>query len=171
MSAHKINSRSAFTFILCLHVKWTKTLMGCYLTLQTYHVDFTLKRCGNGRFHVVSTWNPRGVFAGEVLFPNTDIFYAVYVAEWRSMAHFYFWTQTWNAVCKYREKDFWESTIDVLVIIWKNRRKPSAVISISKFMTFTQMMNIMTNIFWISVIALFVWIFCGGHTNIQISSL
>ena len=61
----KINSRSAFTFILCLHVKWTKTLMVCSLTLQTYHVDFTLKRCGNGRFHVVSTWNPRGVFVGK----------------------------------------------------------------------------------------------------------
>ena len=30
--------------------------------LQTHHVDFTLKRRGNSRFHVVSTWNPRGVF-------------------------------------------------------------------------------------------------------------
>ena len=30
--------------------------------LQTYHVDSTLKQRGNGRFHVVSTWNPRGVF-------------------------------------------------------------------------------------------------------------
>ena len=33
-------------------------------TLQTHHVDSTLKRLGNGRFHVVSTWNPRGVFVG-----------------------------------------------------------------------------------------------------------
>ena len=32
--------------------------------LQTHHVDSTLKRCGNDRFHVVSTWNPRGVFVG-----------------------------------------------------------------------------------------------------------
>ena len=31
--------------------------------LQTHHVDSTLKRRGNGRFHVVSTWNRRGVFA------------------------------------------------------------------------------------------------------------
>ena len=31
-------------------------------TLQTHHVDSTLKRRGNGRFQVVSTWNPRGVF-------------------------------------------------------------------------------------------------------------
>ena len=23
-----------------------------------------MKRCGNGRFHVVKTWNPRGVFVG-----------------------------------------------------------------------------------------------------------
>ena len=34
-------------------------------TLQTNHVDSTLKRRGNGRFHVVSTWNPRGVFVGK----------------------------------------------------------------------------------------------------------
>ena len=33
-------------------------------TLQTHHVDSTLKRRGNGRFDVVSTWNPRGVFVG-----------------------------------------------------------------------------------------------------------
>ena len=32
-------------------------------SLQTHHVDSTLKRRGNSRFHVVSTWNPRGVFA------------------------------------------------------------------------------------------------------------
>ena len=31
---------------------------------QTHHVDSTLKRRGNGRFNVVSTWNPRGVFVG-----------------------------------------------------------------------------------------------------------
>ena len=64
------------------------------MTVQTHHLDSTLKRRGNGRFHIVSTWNPRGVFAGEVLFPNMDIFYAVYVAEWRSMAHLYCWTHT-----------------------------------------------------------------------------
>ena len=29
--------------------------------LQTHHVDSTLKRRGNDRFHVVSTWNPRSV--------------------------------------------------------------------------------------------------------------
>ena len=31
---------------------------------QIHHVDSTLKRRRNGRFHVVSTWNPRGVFVG-----------------------------------------------------------------------------------------------------------
>ena len=36
-------------------------------TLQTHHVDSTLKRRGNDRFHVVSTWNPRGVFVGHVV--------------------------------------------------------------------------------------------------------
>ena len=33
--------------------------------LQTHYVDSTLIRRGNGRFHVVSTWNPRGVFVGR----------------------------------------------------------------------------------------------------------
>ena len=28
-------------------------------------MDSTLKRRGNDRFHVVSTWNPRGVFVGK----------------------------------------------------------------------------------------------------------
>ena len=31
---------------------------------QAYHMDSTLKRRGNSRFHVVSTWNPRSVFVG-----------------------------------------------------------------------------------------------------------
>ena len=35
------------------------------ITLQTHHVNSTQKRRGNGHFYVVSTWNPRGVFAGE----------------------------------------------------------------------------------------------------------
>ena len=35
------------------------------ITLQTHHVHSTLKRCGNGRFHVVSTWNTHGVFVGN----------------------------------------------------------------------------------------------------------
>ena len=43
-------------------IKWQINKMA---TLQTHHVDSTLKRCGNGRFHVVSTWNPRGVFVGK----------------------------------------------------------------------------------------------------------
>ena len=33
-------------------------------SLQTHHVYSTLKRCGNDCFHVVSTWNTRGVFVG-----------------------------------------------------------------------------------------------------------
>ena len=37
-------------------------------TLQTHHVYSTLKRRGNDRFHVVSTWNTRGVFVGKDLF-------------------------------------------------------------------------------------------------------
>ena len=34
------------------------------LLCKTHHVDSTLKRRGNCRFHVVSTWYLRGVFAG-----------------------------------------------------------------------------------------------------------
>ena len=44
--SHKANIKLAFT------------------SLQTHQVDSTLKRRGNGRFHVVSTCNPRGVFVG-----------------------------------------------------------------------------------------------------------
>ena len=35
--------------------------------LQTQHVYSTLKRHGNVRFHVVLTWNTRGVFVGMYL--------------------------------------------------------------------------------------------------------
>ena len=34
------------------------------IALQTHHVDSTLNRRGNDRFHVASTRNPRGVFVG-----------------------------------------------------------------------------------------------------------
>ena len=36
-------------------------------TLQTHHVYSALMRRWNDRFHVVSTWNTRGVFVGELL--------------------------------------------------------------------------------------------------------
>ena len=35
-----------------------------YTSQQTLHVYSTLKRRGNDRFHVVSTWNTGGVFVG-----------------------------------------------------------------------------------------------------------
>ena len=34
--------------------------------LQTHHVYSTLKRCGSSCFHVVLTWNTRGVFVGLI---------------------------------------------------------------------------------------------------------
>ena len=34
---------------------------------QTHHVYSTLKQRGNDGFHVVSTWNTRGVFVGKIL--------------------------------------------------------------------------------------------------------
>ena len=33
---------------------------------NTHHVDSTLKRRENGHFHVVSSWNPRGVFVNNM---------------------------------------------------------------------------------------------------------
>ena len=42
----------------------TNTLKVLIISLRTHHVDSTLKRCGNDRFHVVSTWNSHDVFIG-----------------------------------------------------------------------------------------------------------
>ena len=44
-------------------------------SLQIHHVYSTLKRHGNGRFHVVSPWNPRGVFVGILNFFDNFINY------------------------------------------------------------------------------------------------
>ena len=44
------------------------------VSLQTHRMDSTLKRRGNDRFHVVSTWNPRGVFVG-LLFMLKKVLY------------------------------------------------------------------------------------------------
>ena len=41
-------------------------------SLQTHHLDSKLKRRGNGRFHVYSTWNSRGVFAGLTITETTQ---------------------------------------------------------------------------------------------------
>ena len=38
-------------------------------------MDSTLKRRGNKRFHVVSTWNPRGMFVGLLLRIEVMIIY------------------------------------------------------------------------------------------------
>ena len=44
-----------------------QTLSKKPLALQTHRVHSTLKRHGNDRFHVVSTWNTRGVFVERCL--------------------------------------------------------------------------------------------------------
>ena len=41
-----------------INVLWYSKDFLSIITLQTHHVDSTLKQRGNGRFHVVSTWNP-----------------------------------------------------------------------------------------------------------------
>ena len=54
-----------------LHVKLKRVTISSTSTdtaaLQTHYVDSTLKRRGNSRFHIISTWNPRGVFVGNFL--------------------------------------------------------------------------------------------------------
>ena len=42
------------------------TSRGSTKNRKTHHVYSTLKRRGNGGFHVVSTWNTRGFFVGKL---------------------------------------------------------------------------------------------------------
>ena len=52
--------------------------------LQIPHVYSTLKRCGNGRFNVVSTWSMRGVFAGLEFLRlklNTNIIHMLFIVK------------------------------------------------------------------------------------------
>ena len=49
----KLNSNYIAIDVCCMHSK---------RCLQTHHAYSTLKRRGNGRFHVVSTWNTCDVF-------------------------------------------------------------------------------------------------------------
>ena len=51
--------------ILILFTKCSKESIA--ITLQTHHVCFTLKWRRNDAFHIVSTWNTRGVFLGKKL--------------------------------------------------------------------------------------------------------
>ena len=54
--------------IFTLQRKADQVLYTIYLvltTLQTHHVDSTLKRRGSHHLHVTSTWSPRGVFVGQ----------------------------------------------------------------------------------------------------------
>ena len=44
---------------LWLNLNVFTKIFGTLTSRQTHHVDSTLKRRENGRFHVVSTWNPR----------------------------------------------------------------------------------------------------------------
>ena len=39
----------------------------CVSALQTLHMYSTLKRRGNVRFHVISTWNTRGVVVESMI--------------------------------------------------------------------------------------------------------
>ena len=61
----------------------TPLLLILVLTLQTHHVDSTLKQRGNDRFHVVSTWNPRGVFVGyeRIGYLNASILWPKYFGQ------------------------------------------------------------------------------------------
>ena len=63
--------------------KWCSLLL--LRTLQTHHVYSTLKRRGNGRFHVVSIWNTRGVCREVVLKLVGDKVKQFFVADWRNI--------------------------------------------------------------------------------------
>ena len=52
--------------------KLVKVIVKTGPTLQTHHIDSPLKQRGNDRFHVVSTWNPRGVFVGKAIYHMLD---------------------------------------------------------------------------------------------------
>ena len=56
-------------FAECLRTAflWTTTSETLQVSLQTYYVYSMLKRRANVRFHIVSTWNTRGVFLGMFL--------------------------------------------------------------------------------------------------------
>ena len=57
--------------------------LNCNTTYQqTLQVYSTLKRRGNGRFHVVSAWNTRGVFVGLLVFAK----YCRYVCFWKVLS-------------------------------------------------------------------------------------
>ena len=46
---------------------WLLSYVSILRSIQIHHVYYTLKRRGNGRFHVFSTWNTRDVFVGMLL--------------------------------------------------------------------------------------------------------
>ena len=65
----KIWSKLKKTPRLTLHLtmvlfRLSRTTLKTATSLQTHSVYYTLKRRGNHRFHVVSTWDTRGVFVG-----------------------------------------------------------------------------------------------------------
>ena len=45
-----------------VNIDWVFIYFSMNVSLQIHHVYSTLKRRGNSRFHVVLTWNTRGVF-------------------------------------------------------------------------------------------------------------
>ena len=59
-------------------------------SLQTFHAYFMLKWRGNERFHVVSTWNARGVFVG---------------------LHVNFWIFWWMLFCFMMKKDHFKQKL------------------------------------------------------------
>lgn len=64
------NTKMIFTKILFMRakrgIKKLRTLPYKHTTCISFWNDITLKRHGNGRLQVVSTWNARGVFVGKL---------------------------------------------------------------------------------------------------------
>ena len=66
-------------------------------TQQTHHVDSTLKRRGNGRFYVVSTWNPRGVFVGQwLLYDIHELHFSISIYEINTSISVFKWLVVWK---------------------------------------------------------------------------
>ena len=55
--------------------------------LQTHHAYSTLKRRGNGRFLVTSTWNTRGVFAGIFIYFEYSFWFTLNIFRVSTVDH------------------------------------------------------------------------------------
>ena len=70
---------------------------------QTLHVYSTLKRRGNGRVYVVSTWNTRGVFVGIFHMSKQELVNC--------------WKYVWNSI--YVMYVFYKISVSHFLLLWR----------------------------------------------------